>query len=149
MLTQRISLFFLWMGIGVCLIACSSVNYEVPEAARKFAPGEYEAVLSGARKAKLIVDEEMKYEYVEDSPRNGIIKQVMTRGNLRFESWRKAKAGRVHLEWVSPTTIKVESPYASTIGHGNNEGSLSYSAGPFLTGMPRHVFYLTKAEAKE
>ena len=115
--------------------------------AKQFVPGSYKAVISGSRIATIHIDEDMRYEYKEDSPRNGVIQQVATKGRLIFSSWRKARAGRVKLEWVSTSSIKVESPYSSTIGHGNNEGNVAFSSGPFITGMPLHVFYMSKLDS--
>ena len=115
----------------------------------KFAPGVYEATLSGSRTAQLEVDSELAFKYIEDSTRNGLIRQVQRKGNLRFSSWRKANAGNVSLEWVSQNTIRVISPFSSTIGHGNNEGNLAYSSGPFLSGMPSHTFYMNRIAADE
>ena len=114
----------------------------------KLAPGTYEAVLAGSRTAKIEINDDLAYKYVEDSSRNGIIKQVRRNGTLRFSTWRKAKAGNIKLEWVSEDTIRVVSPFGSTIGNGNNEGNLAYSSGPFLSGMPSHTFYMNRLEVE-
>lgn len=131
------------------LVGCTAAESKANSNTLKFAPGHYEAVLAGARKAVLEVDQELGYRYIEDSTRNGIIKQVQRRGTLLFSTWRKAKAGNIKLEWVSADTIRVVSPFSSTIGHGNNEGNLAYSAGPFLTGMPSHTFYLNRLGSED
>ena len=114
----------------------------------KFAPGVYEATLSGSRMAKIEIDEELAYRYIEDSPRNGLIRQVSRKGNLLFSTWRKAKAGNIKLEWMNEDTIRVVSPFGSTIGNGNNEGNMAYSSGPFLSGMPSHTFYMNRVGEK-
>ncbi len=114
----------------------------------KFAPGIYEATLSGSRMAKIEIDKELGYRYLEDSPRNGLIRQVSRKGNLLFSTWRKAKAGNIKLEWMNEDTIRVVSPFSSTIGNGNNEGNMAYSSGPFLSGMPSHTFYMNRVGEK-
>ncbi len=112
-----------------------------------FAPGMYEATLSGSRKATIEIDSELNYHYVEDSTRNGLVKQVRRNGTLHFSSWRKAKAGNIKLEWVGQHTIRVVSPFSSTIGNGNNEGNVAYSSGPFLTGLPSHTFFMNRLDS--
>ena len=129
-----------------CLGGCSASSFEPSKMTLQLVPGSYEAVISGSRMAKLAVSDDLTFKYVEDSTRNGIIKQVMRSGTLRFSTWRMAKAGNIRLEWVSGASIKVVSPFGSTIGHGNNEGNLAYSSGPFLTGMPSHTFYLNRVK---
>lgn len=114
-----------------------------------FAPGEYLAVISGSREASIQIDGSLDYHYVEDSTRNGIIRQVTRKGTLRFKDWRRAMAGNVRLEWIGNNTIKVVSPYSSTIGHGNNQGNESYSSGPFLTGMPSHTFFMNRVQEED
>ena len=127
------------------LIGCASAQPQpAPAMAQKMAPGEYEATLSGSRKAQITIGDDMSYVYVEDSPRNGLIRQVTRKGFLRFDNWRIARAGRIKLEWLSMNSIKVTSPFGSTIGHGNNEGNLAYSSGPMITGMPQHVFHANR-----
>ena len=134
--------------VGIASVGCAVAESKANANTMKFAPGVYEATLSGSRKARIEIDEELAYRYLEDSTRNGLIRQVMRKGNLLFSSWRKAKAGNVKLEWVSQDTIRVVSPFSSTIGHGNNEGNVAYSSGPFLTGMPSHTFYMNRIAAE-
>lgn len=133
---------------GFAAIGCTATESQATSNTMKFAPGVYEATLSGSRKARIEIDETLAYRYLEDSTRNGLIRQVMRKGNLLFSTWRKAKAGNVKLEWVSEDTIRVVSPFGSTIGNGNNEGNMAYSAGPFLTGMPSHTFYMNRIGAE-
>lgn len=141
-------LFFvpLW---GMALAGCTAAESKATSTTMKFAPGSYEAVISGDRKAVLEVDEQLGYRYIEDSTRNGVIRQVQRKGTLLFSTWRKAKAGNIKLEWVSGNTVRVTSPFSSTIGHGNNEGNMAYSSGVFLTGMPSHTFFLNRLGSEE
>lgn len=142
----RLSLLIGFFGIATagCAVAESQANSNT----MKFAPGVYEATLSGSRKARIEVDKVLGYQYVEDSTRNGLIRQVQRKGTLLFSTWRKAKAGNIRLEWVSQDTIRVVSPFSSTIGNGNNEGNMAYSSGPFLSGMPSHTFYMNRISAE-
>ena len=133
---------------GIVSSGCAVAESKATDTTKQFAPGVYEATISGSRKAKIEIDEDLAYRYIEDSTRNGLIRQVQRKGNLLFSTWRKAKAGNVKLEWVSQNTIKVVSPFSSTIGNGNNEGNMAYSSGPFLTGMPSHTFYMNRIETK-
>ena len=129
---------------GLAVVGCTAAESKATATTMKFAPGVYEATLSGSRKARIEIDEVLAYSYLEDSTRNGLIRQVMRKGDLLFSTWRKAKAGNIKLEWVSEDTIRVVSPFGSTIGNGNNEGNMAYSSGPFLTGMPSHTFYMNR-----
>lgn len=140
-------LFVLVGFVGLTTAACAVAESQATENTMKFAPGVYEATLSGSRKARIDVDDALGYHYVEDSTRNGLIRQVQRKGTLLFSTWRKAKAGNIRLEWVSQDTIRVVSPFSSTIGNGNNEGNMAYSSGPFLTGMPSHTFYMNRISA--
>lgn len=130
--------------LGALLFGCAAAENKATATTMKFAPGIYEAQISGSRTAKIEIDKDLGYKYIEDSTRNGLIRQVQRKGTLLFSTWRIAKAGNVKLEWVGNNTIKVISPFSSTIGHGNNEGNMAYSAGPFLTGMPSHTFYMNR-----
>ena len=134
--------------VGIAAVGCAVAESKATANTMKFAPGVYEATLSGSRKARIEIDEALAYKYLEDSTRNGLIRQVMRKGNLLFSNWRKAKAGNVKLEWVSQDTIRVVSPFSSTIGNGNNEGNMAYSSGPFLSGMPSHTFYMNRVAAE-
>lgn len=134
--------------VGITAVGCAVAESKATANTMKFAPGVYEATLSGSRKARIEIDEALAYQYVEDSTRNGLIRQVMRKGNLLFSTWRKAKAGNVKLEWVSEDTIRVVSPFSSTIGNGNNEGNMAYSSGPFLTGMPSHTFFMNRIDSE-
>ena len=133
---------------GIATSGCAVAESRATATTMKFAPGKYEATISGSRKATIEIDEDLAYIYVEDSTRNGLIRQVQRKGNLLFSTWRKAKAGNVKLEWMSQNTIRVVSPFSSTIGNGNNEGNMAYSSGPFLTGMPSHTFYMNRIETE-
>lgn len=134
--------------VGIAASGCTVAESRATSATMTFAPGKYEATISGSRKATIEIDEDLGYRYIEDSTRNGLIRQVQRKGNLLFSTWRKAKAGNVKLEWVSQNTIRVVSPFSSTIGNGNNEGNMAYSSGPFITGMPSHTFYMNRIETK-
>lgn len=134
--------------VGFANIGCSVAESKATSNTMKFAPGKYEATIAGSRKATIEIDDDLAYRYVEDSTRNGLIRQVQRKGNLLFSTWRKAKAGNIKLEWVSQNTIRVVSPFSSTIGNGNNEGNMAYSSGPFLTGMPSHTFYMNRIETE-
>ena len=133
---------------SVAALGCAVAESQANANTMKFAPGVYEATISGSRKARIEVDEALAYRYIEDSTRNGLIRQVQRKGTLLFSSWRKAKAGNIRLEWVSQDTIRVVSPFSSTIGNGNNEGNMAYSSGPFLTGMPSHTFFMNRISAE-
>ena len=130
--------------LALLLTSCVANNYEPGKLTKEFAPGNYSAVLSGSREAKIQIADDLSYRYVEDSNRNGLIRQVMRNGTLRFSDWRRASAGNVKLEWVGSNTIKVVSPFSSTIGHGNNQGNEGFSSGPFISGMPSHTFYMNR-----
>ncbi|MCY3858632.1 MAG: hypothetical protein OXG25_06960 [Gammaproteobacteria bacterium] len=134
--------------VFISALGCAATESKATANTMKIAPGVYEATISGSRKARITVDEALGYRYIEDSTRNGLIRQVQRKGTLRFTTWRKAKAGNIRLEWVSQDTIKVVSPFSSTIGNGNNEGNMAYSSGPFLTGMPSHTFYMNRISAE-
>ena len=134
--------------IGLTVSGCAVAESKATANTMKIAPGVYEATLSGSRKARIEVDEELGYRYIEDSTRNGLIRQVQRKGTLLFTTWRKARGGNIKFEWVSQDTIRVVSPFSSTIGNGNNEGNMAYSSGPFLTGMPSHTFYMNRIEAE-
>ena len=136
-------------AIGLANVGCTAAESKATANTLKFAPGSYSATLSGSRTAQIEIDSELGYRYIEDSTRNGLIRQVQRKGTLLFSNWRKAKAGNVKLEWVSQDTIRVVSPFSSTIGNGNNEGNVAFSSGPFISGMPSHTFYMNRVGSEE
>lgn len=148
MLAALIRLSALLLFAGIAASGCAVAESKATDTTMKFAPGVYEATISGSRTAKIEIDKDLAYRYIEDSTRNGLIRQVQRKGNLMFSTWRKAKAGNVKLEWVSQNTIRVVSPFSSTIGNGNNEGNMAYSSGPFLSGMPSHTFFMNRIESE-
>ena len=108
---------------------------------KKLFVGHYEAVLTGDRQVVLTIHEDLSYEYVEDSYRRGHVAQVFRNGTLKATSNRIAKAGLIHLRWISPSTIRASSPYGGGRRPGGTPGG-STGRGGMIWSDGGHVFFL-------
>lgn len=114
------------LASGVLLLAASGCQASAPsgitptEEHKSLFAGTYTAALTGGAEVYMHVADDLAFEFKQPLAE---YKVKTIKGTLAVTGDRTAKAGQVKLEWFGTSTVRVKSPFGTSMSTGGGAGS--------------------------
>ena len=118
---------------GIALIACQAAppaGIPATDEHRQLFAGTYSTTISGGAEVYMHVRPDLSYEIRQPLAE---YKVKALKGTLSVTGDKTASAGRVKLEWRSPRTVHMRSPFGTSMTSGGSGGSVQNQWGADYT----------------